>query len=185
MSWTAIVPLKTSGARKSRLADLLSSDERTALSLRMFRHVIDVLDHHPQIDPVIVLSDAPPPGWDGDWAVDDGRGLNIELAALRATITTDFVVLHADLPLLEINDIDALLSGAEQHAIAIAPDRHGTGTNGLAIKSGVDLDFHFGLDSFRLHRDQAPTCAVVMRGGFAIDLDTPDDFAVVRAAGWS
>src|SRR3546814_9930846 len=79
MSWTAVVPLKTSGERKSRLAALLSAEERSALSVRMFHHVVDVLTQVPAIGRIIVLAEECPADWDGDWMADGGRGLNPEL----------------------------------------------------------------------------------------------------------
>jgi 2-phospho-L-lactate guanylyltransferase len=184
MSWTAIVPFKASGERKSRLAAELSSDERAALSIRMFRHVVDVLERHPKVARTIILSNERPADWSGAWAQDNGGGLNPELERVRADIGGDVLILHADLPLLQNEDIDALVDAAQEDSIAIAPDRHGSGTNGLALKAGSTLNFQFGPDSFHLHRNQAPTCPVVHRDGFGFDLDTPDDLRALRAVGW-
>jgi 2-phospho-L-lactate guanylyltransferase len=183
--WVAIVPLKTAGDRKTRLAERLSAEERAALSRRMFAHVVDVLKANPRIK-VVVLSYQRPDGWDGAWVADAGRGLNGELEAARAALgQTGLLVLHADLPLLESADVDALLTGAERQEIAIAPDRHGSGTNGLALMPGARIAFRFGPDSFRLHREQAARGAVVERPGFGLDLDTPDDLAAAEDAGFS
>lgn len=176
--WTAIVPFKTAGERKTRLA------ERVALSTQMFAHVMHVLEGHPAIGTVVALSDERPEDWDGAHIADEGRGLNAEIEAARTALgETGLLVLHADLPLLESADIDALLEAAEACGIAIAPDRHGSGTNGLALIPGRRIAFRFGTDSFHLHRQQAPEAAVVERRGFAIDLDTPDDLAAVLEAG--
>lgn len=184
MSWTAIVPFKASGERKSRLAAELSSDERAALSIRMFRHVVDVLQRHPKVARTIVLSNERPADWAGAWVQDNGGGLNAELERVRADIGGDIVILHADLPLLQGEDIEALLEATREQPIAIAPDRHGSGTNGLALKAGATLNFRFGPNSFHLHRESAPTCPVVRRDGFGFDLDTPDDLRALRAVGW-
>src|SRR3546814_7638181 len=86
MSWTAVVPLKTSGERKSRLAALLSAEERSALSVRMFHHVVDVLTQVPAIGRIIVLADECPADCDGDWMADGGRGLNPELEQARKLV---------------------------------------------------------------------------------------------------
>jgi 2-phospho-L-lactate guanylyltransferase len=183
--WIAIVPLKTAGDRKTRLADRLSAQERTALSKRMFAHVVGVLEGNPRIE-VVVLSDQRPDGWDGAWIADEGRGLNAELEAARASLTqAALLVLHADLPLLERADVDALIAAAEGQRVAIAPDRHGSGTNGLALMPGARIAFRFGPDSFRLHRTQVPASAVVERPGFGLDLDTPDDLAAAENTGFS
>lgn|SRR3546814_375694 len=182
MSWTAVVPLKTSGERKSRLAALLSAEERSALSVRMFHHVVDVLTQVPAIGRIIVLAEECPADWDGDWMADGGRGLNPELEQARKLVAGDLIVLHADLPLLTPGDVTALIEAASESGLAIAPDRHRTGTNGLALKASTRLEFSFGADSFRLHRLQRSDCMVVERDGFALDLDTPDDLKALAAA---
>ncbi|MBB4631603.1 2-phospho-L-lactate guanylyltransferase [Sphingosinicella soli] len=174
MSWTAIVPLKTSGERKSRLARLLSAEERSVLSARMFHHVINVLPHVPAIGRIVVLADECPADWRGDWMADGRRGLNLELEQARKLLAGDLIVLHADLPLLTPEDVAALIEAASE-GLAIAPDRHRTGTNGLALKASTFLEFSFGTDSFSLHRLQHLDCKVIKREGFALDLDTPDD----------
>jgi 2-phospho-L-lactate/phosphoenolpyruvate guanylyltransferase len=184
MSWTAIVPLKTRGERKSRLAERLSATERADLSQRMFDHVARLLSGHSAILSVIVLADERPAGWGGAWVPDQGRGLNGELEAARERIMEGGVlVLHADLPLLDREDIDVLLDAATTHGAAIAPDRHGTGTNALALDAGRRLVFRFGVDSFARHREQLADCGIVRREGFALDLDTPEDLDLVIAAG--
>lgn len=183
MSWTAVVPLKTRGERKSRLAELLSAEERAALSIRMFRHVVDVLADIPAIGRIVVLADQRPAGWDSDWIADSGRGLNAELHLVRKAVTGDLIVLHADLPLLGSKDVIALIAAAARRGLAIAPDRHGTGTNSIAIKGGEEIDFAFGADSYRLHRKQCPDAEVVKRGGFELDLDTKDDLKIAESLG--
>lgn len=183
--WVAVVPLKAAGERKTRLADLLSAAERATLSRRMFAHVAAILQQHAMIGSVAVLSDQQPDGWCGAFIMDEGRGLNTELEVAREKLgNTGLLVIHADLPLLEGGDIAALIAAAEESGIAIAPDRHGSGTNALALMSGRRIEFRFGTDSFRLHREQAPDSAVIARQGFAIDLDTPDDLKAAAEAGF-
>lgn len=185
-NWTAVVPFKPAGERKTRLADQLSAGERGTLSERMFAHVIAVLEDHPKIGSVALLSEQPPENWGGIWVADEGNGLNAGLETARAQLgEVALLVLHADLPLLQTGDLDALIAAAEAHGAAIAPDRHGSGTNALALAPGHQVAFRFGVGSFRLHREQMPGGAVVERPGFAVDLDTPDDLAEAADAGFS
>jgi len=119
------------------------------------------------------------------WIADEGRGLNAELESARTRFTgSGVLVLHADLPLLELIDIDVLIGAAEARGIAIAPDRHGSGTNALALLPHAQIAFRFGPDSFWLHREQAPDAMIVERQGLRLDLDTPDDLAAAEAAGF-
>jgi 2-phospho-L-lactate guanylyltransferase len=183
--WTAIVPLKTVGERKSRLAGLLSAADRHSLSERMFAHVIAVLSGHPAIGSVVLLSALLPDDWAGFWIADEGRGLNAELEAARAQLAeSPLLVLHGDLPLLAPSDIDDFLGAATRAGIAIAPDRAGRGTNALAVMPGHAISFRFGPDSCRLHLAQAPMAAVINRQGLACDIDTPEDLATAEEAGF-
>ena len=65
--------------------------------------------------------------------------------------------------------------------MAIAPDRAGTGTNGLALRPPDVIGFRFGLDSLAGHVAEAQAAGVplveVVRPGLAFDLDTPADLA--------
>ena len=171
--WTAIVPLKTAGRRKTRLAAALSPPERDRLTQTLFDRLIGVLDACPSIGRISVLSEAHLGRANLDWLPDRGLGLNAELQALQ--IAGPRLIIHADLPLVAPDDVEALLAAAGGGG-AIAPDRHGTGVNALALAAGVSIDFQFGPGSFSRHREQA-ALTVVARPGLALDIDTLDDLA--------
>jgi 2-phospho-L-lactate guanylyltransferase len=173
--WTAIVPLKTAGQRKTRLAGALSPRERDRLTQALFDHVIGVLDACPAIGRIGILSETGPTREGLDWLPDRGRGLNPELQALD--IAGPRLVIHADLPLVDREDIEALLA-AGRGGGAIAPDRHATGVNALALDTGISIEFRFGPGSLARHLEQLPArLAVVARQGLGHDIDTPDDLA--------
>jgi 2-phospho-L-lactate guanylyltransferase len=118
--------------------------------------------------------------------VQRGMGLNPGLDQARAAALADGVellgVLHGDLPNLSSDDVRALLAAAgETRAVAIAPDRGGTGTNGLALQPPEIIGFRFGAGSLAAHREEALAAgiepAMVQRAGLAFDLDTPQDLA--------
>lgn len=181
MSWTAIVPIKPPALGKTRLAGLLGPDQRARLVGRMRDHVLAVLGAVPDLE-IRLLCPTPPAGWAGHWIADAGRGLNAEIQAAAQEVPSRLLVVHADLPMLHADDIDALLSAAK-NGIAIAPDRHGTGTNAIALSDSRALRFAFGPDSFASHRRRAPDAIVIDRPGLAHDLDTPDDLAALIGSG--
>jgi 2-phospho-L-lactate guanylyltransferase len=176
--------MKAAGTRKTRLAAHLGRDGREALSETLFDHVVATLRHCSQITRIIILSDAPPPTGEMEWIVDQGAGLNVELERVRAGLDMcgdmgaragPLLIIHADLPLLTTDDLDALLTAA-QDGLAIAPDREGTGTNALAFASPRPLKLCFGPDSFARHHAQVPDAAIITgRPGLALDIDTRDD----------
>jgi 2-phospho-L-lactate guanylyltransferase len=180
MKWNAVVPMKSGEARKSRLAPALPPDQRAKLGDQMARHVIACLGRVASIDRILIVSKEPAMEFGVDWVPDQGLGLNAELARVRAALApAPVLVIHADLPLLDAADVDALLLAAAASGAAIAPDRHGTGTNAIAIADGRPLDFYFGSDSFSRHcRALGADAAVIRRHGLALDIDTPDDLAL-------
>jgi len=184
MNWTAIVPLNYGRECKTRLASRLTSAERTALVERMARHVLAQLAATPSIGSVHVLSPVRPPFASGNWIEDKGRGLNAELAAARTLFPGEPVLfIHADLPFLTADDVQALLDAAEQSGAALAPDEAGKGTNALAIANDRPLSPAFGVDSLATHRALLPDAALVTTPGLSCDIDEPEALDLARAKG--
>lgn len=189
MSTRLIVPHRGLASAKSRLAAVLDRHERMALAKQLLAGVLEA--SRAAVDDVVVISPSPELATDVIGAgarliVQHGMGLNRGLdeareAALRDDIEL-LMVLHGDLPNLSPADVHALLEAAEApRSVAIAPDRAGTGTNGLALRPPDLIGFRFGVGSFAAHRAEAFAAgvepAVVERHGLAFDLDTPQDLA--------
>ncbi len=185
MRWLALVPIKFGTSGKSRLATCLSLEERARLSAHMADHVLAVLAATGNIAAIAILSGTRPKGWEGDWVEDKGRGLNEEITNWwAANGDAPKFVIHADLPLLRVDDVEALLFTAEQRGIALATDRPGEGTNALAVADGRAFSFKFGADSRRLHAEQVTNMPVLERIGLAADMDTPDDLRFAQGQGY-
>jgi 2-phospho-L-lactate guanylyltransferase len=188
MRWTAVVPLKLGPNCKSRLAPLFSPDQRRRLLQTMAGHVVEVLCDVSMFDDVVLIGLDTLPDWSGTCIPDAGRGLNAELNAVAATIDHGLLIILGDLPCLKRDEIAALLVAAEDSGCAIAPDRHGQGTNALALRQvPAGISFAFGDDSFAKHCAQfGHSLTVVEREGLACDLDTPADYAFAVSRGyWS
>ena len=74
----------------------------------------------------------------------------------------------------------ALLAEAGDSHIAIAADRHGTGTNAVALAPGRHIRFCFGAES-RAGFSAQTGVRVLNRPGLALDVDCPEDLALARA----
>lgn len=184
--WHALVPIKQGANGKSRLAAMLSLEERDELSLRMARHVLSELGRCEGISDITILSTERPDWWSGSWVADGGQGLNAEIDGWRQACAADpILIIHADLPLLLVDDVRHLLDAAEADGIALATDRAGEGSNALAIADGRPFEFRFGQDSRRLHVAQSPAMAVLQRIALSADIDTPDDLIFARAHGFT
>lgn len=184
-----IVPHRGLAAAKTRLAPVLDHDERIALARTLLVRVLGVareacedvvvISPSAELEPIAAEAGA-------QLAVQRGMGLNAGLDQAREAAETNgverLVVLHGDLPNLAAADVMALIDAAiEQRAVAIAPDRLGTGTNGLALSPPGVIGFRFGAGSFAAHRAEALEeglqPGIVNRPGLAFDLDTPADLA--------
>lgn len=184
MTWTALVPMKWPGEGKTRLSGCLSQAERACMAESLFMHVLAVLGRSPRVGRIVVLCRRRPFDWAGDWIPDLGRGLNPELEAASSSLGPGPVlIIHADLPLLTTQDVESLIEAAGE-GIALAPDRHGAGTNALALGRRASLRLAFGAGSLRKHLAQAAQARVVSRPGFLLDLDTPEDLALYHGPLW-
>ncbi|WP_404476626.1 2-phospho-L-lactate guanylyltransferase [Novosphingobium sp. BL-52-GroH] len=176
--------IKQGAQAKSRLAGLLDLPTRTMLADAMAHHVVSCLHAVDAIDDIRLLSPAPVMAGMTTWMPDGGAGLNTELErACAALPPRPLLVIHADLPFLAVVDLEELLASASRSGVAIAPDRHGGGTNALALNTSRPCRFAFGPDSLARHRLLWPRAAIVQRRGLAFDLDTPEDFAEIDGGG--
>lgn len=174
--WTALVPFKGDASSKSRLAEHLSEPQRIKLAQNMAANVITALRHTPAIREIVILSPIAPPWSDVIWAKDEGSGLNNELQAWRNAFgSARTIIVFADLPLLNSDDVGFMLELAERSRVSIAPDKHGSGTNAIAFAEDTPIALAFGPDSFTRHKMLWPNAAVVQRPGLATDVDTITD----------
>ncbi|HEY3779383.1 MAG TPA: 2-phospho-L-lactate guanylyltransferase [Rhizomicrobium sp.] len=180
-----LIPVKPFSEAKSRLAPAMSAAARARLAERLFRHVFAAAADFVRPGSVIVLSRS------SDILefarVQRATGLpehgkpelNAALAQAAAHACAEGVskilVIASDLPLLRAADL-ALFA---ELPCAIAPDRHGRGTNALLWPTAPRPGFHFGDGSFARHLAEARTCGldphIVRSPGLAHDVDLPDD----------
>jgi 2-phospho-L-lactate guanylyltransferase len=184
-----IVPHRGLAAAKTRLAPVLDDAERESLARLLLEQVLAVahqacgdlvvITPSAALEPLVTTAGA-------RLVVQRGLGLNAGLEQARREALADgietLLVLHGDLPNLGTDDVTALLDAVPQPTgVAIAPDRAGMGTNGLALRPPDAIAFRFGLGSLAAHRGEAEAVGVplveVDRPGLAFDLDTPADLA--------
>lgn len=189
MSVRIIVPHRGLAAAKTRLSPVLDDAEREALAKRLLERVLAVA--HEACGDIVLITPSealgPLVAAAGARLVHQlGMGLNAGLEQARREALADrvetLIVLHGDLPNLSTDDIAELLAAVPQPAgVAIAPDRAGRGTNGLALRPPDAIPFRFGVGSLAAHHAAAEAAGVpiveVHRPGLAFDLDTPADLA--------
>ena len=184
MTCWALLAVKPPHLGKSRLASVLSGAQRERLIRVMLARVLDALDAAEEIDQIAVVTPATELLPRGVIALDDpGGGLNHALGAGRRALIArgadEMLVLHADLPSLSASEIDSFVRQGRHTGLALAPDRHGHGTNAVFLAGDGDFSFRFGTSSFTRHMDEAAARAleatVINLPGFAMDIDEPTD----------
>ena len=183
MTCWAIIPLRATPESKSRLAGVLDEAARGGLVEVMLARVLAAARGARNVDEVRLIGTAPSLPADVAVMADPGRGLNAAAAAALAAAdgkASRLILIHGDLPLVTARDIE-LLAAAPAGEIAIAPDRHGTGTNAISLPlpAARGFSFAFGTDSFARHNAEAGRMGLgiseVHSPGLSRDVDEPDD----------
>ncbi len=197
MTIWAIVPVKPLRLGKSRLRNTLPDQERALLNERFLEQTLETLKKTRTIAQTLVVSRDPAAlaiarEFGAKTVLEDGSP-NLNAALTRATIvlrgyaTRGVLVLPADLPLLRVEDVEEMTEALPPApAVVIAPDRHNEGTNGLLVSPGLAISYQFGAGSFANHclqaKEKGATLKIVHNPRIALDLDTPADLLLFRAA---
>ncbi len=196
MTLWAIVPIKPLRRGKSRLSGVLTEDERTDLNRRLLSHTLETLTSIPDIEHVLVVSRDPAAlalaRQHGARTVQENGAPQLNLALARATVvvknyqTRGVLIVPADLPLLTVEDIHAMIERAcDPPVVVIAPDRHQLGTNALLICPLGVIPYEFGPGSFQRHcasaREAGARLEIVTLPSLGLDMDLPEDLEQVSA----
>lgn len=191
--WT-IIPVKLLHQTKSRLAAVLSPDERAELTLRLLERTLGLLQTVPLVTETAVITQDPVVAEVATsfgcrcLAEPMGSGLNGAVTAGVALATanraTHCLVLPSDLPFLASDELEKLVRLAEtavpQPTLFLCSDQQQQGTNGMILPTGREFQFWYGRNSFYHHQQEAArrglVCQVVPLASFAFDLDTEQDY---------
>ena len=194
MRTIAILPVKSFGAAKQRLAGRLGAGSRQALAQAMFSDVLTSLRHVPGLDAVaVVTTDRVAEGvalGQGVRVLRDPEQQGQSQAAsigIRHAIDAGYeraLLVPGDTPLLDPDEVESLL--AQASPVVAVPDRHGTGTNALLLAPPDAIAPSFGPGSFERHTEAARAAGVepvvAKLSTLMLDVDTPDDLAELSLA---
>jgi 2-phospho-L-lactate guanylyltransferase len=190
MTLWAIVPVKPLRRGKSRLAGVLSEEERYDLNKRLLGHTLETLTSLPEIESVLVVSRDPAAlalaRAYGARTVQENGAPQLNIALARATMvaksyaTSGVLIVPADLPLLTPEDLRPMLAcAANPPVVVVAPDRHRQGTNALLISPVGLIQYDFGPGSFQRHCERAVDVGARLEvfdlPALALDMDLPED----------
>jgi 2-phospho-L-lactate guanylyltransferase len=194
MTLWAIVPVKPLRRGKSRLANVLSVNERTDLNRHLLENTLETLKGIPEIEHVLVVSrdsEALAMARDlGARTVQENKNSDLNIALARATViarsysTRGVLILPVDLPLITPEDIQAMLDKVgEPPVVVVAPDRANNGTNALLVCPAGLIEYEYGESSFERHCDLARKIGARLEicelPSLALDLDNPEDLDLV------
>jgi 2-phospho-L-lactate guanylyltransferase len=193
-----LIPVKDPTHAKTRLAGLLSEEERLTLAWSMFEDVSRAASMASKPDQVVIVTSYGP-------AVEYGRKLGwnvlVEESQESESASIDWASrvlseqgfesvmrLPADLPLVTAEDIDALLSvELRSPGALLVPSREGTGTNAIIRTPPALFPSRFGPNSLALHRQEAAYVGVesliVDNVRIALDIDEPTDVELLLEHG--
>lgn len=195
MTLWAIVPVKPLRRGKSRLAGVLSIEERAALNQSLLIHTLDTLKATSGIEQVLVVSrDLEALSLaraHGARTVQENGAPHLNVALTRATVvarnyaTRGVVIVPADLPLITPQDIHAMIDLAYRPpVVVVAPDRRREGTNALLVCPIGTIPYEFGPGSFHRHCESARKAGVSLEicdlPALALDVDLPEDLDLVE-----
>jgi 2-phospho-L-lactate guanylyltransferase len=186
---TAVLPVKRFDAAKQRLAGGIDAERRRELAAAMVADVLDAISEARTIERMIVVSGDPLAqelaAKAGAEVVPDPADAGHVEAALAGIARAEVegaecvVLLPGDCPLLDPRELDRLLTAIPERYVGIVPDRHGTGTNALALRPPDAIVPAFGEGSRDRHVAAARAAGIPFvveeLASLGLDLDTPGD----------
>ncbi len=194
MSLWAIIPVKPLKFAKSRLSAVLLPEERYLLAQAMFRHVLSVLMQARAVTGALVISrDTKALAIArelGAKTLQEGADSNLNPALLRATMVLKtwradaVLILPADLPFINNDDIAQMIRLSTERSLVIATDSEQDGTNALLVRPPGAIDYAFGAGSFARHIAAAEQNDIAVQRyespRIQLDIDVPADLRSYR-----
>lgn len=196
MALWAIVPVKPLRRGKSRLAKVISAEERADLNQYLLEHTIQILKKIDEIENILVISrdtealalarslGARTVQEYGSPGLNTALSRAVEIA--KTYETCGILVLPADLPRLDADDVRKILAFRKDPPIVvISPDRKKEGTNALFVCPPDLIDFKYGKGSFKKHIKAAEEADARLEicelPSLELDLDEPEDLTLIEA----
>jgi LPPG:FO 2-phospho-L-lactate transferase len=189
-----LLPVKSFHRAKSRLASVLTSEQRTSFARYLVESTVRVVEQCLPMSQMIVVSDGDEveqmaEQWGCRFLKEQptsqlrSLGLTVDWAlnSLALPSHNAVLVLMADLPFLCADELRQLMVMTENFEVVLAPDAVQQGTNALGMHTGKLPYTCFGNpDSYQRHRNlanqQGCTLGVLSSPGLERDIDTPQDY---------
>ena len=174
---------------KTRLSPVLAFQERKELTRRMLFDVLGAVTQSKMVDrTIVVCSDnkiLKSRTFSNTRIFNDGIGedLNIDLKAaveycMNKSVKS-LLILPGDIPLIQENDIEPIVSSSSCAAVVIVPSRDELGTNALLLRPPNVISPTFGPSSYQSHLGLAARQTIDVKtlriARISLDIDKPKD----------
>ncbi len=183
-----LVPVKNLADAKQRLSPVLNPEQRFALAQAMCEDVLQALARWQRRPAVAVVTNDSfardlAARFSFEVVADDNSGetnaIEMATAVYRERGVTSTLVVPADIPLIDVAELQKIADSAPAGGALLVPDAAGRGTNAAWRAPGDLFPLRFGNDSFLPHLAAAKAtglpCVVLELPGIARDVDRPED----------
>jgi len=188
-----LLPVKDLHNAKKRLTGVLTPEERFALAGAMLADTMRAVRGVRCAEKVFIVTNYEPAmqlaeenRWEilrEEQQISESHSVDTASQLCEEKGVTGLLRLPLDLPLIQSNDIDELLTvECPSPALVIVPSRDGTGTNAMLRTPPTLFPSHFGNGSFAKHLAEAESvhAQVIVRHNSRLEMDV-DDEADLRA----
>ncbi len=188
-----LLPVKDLHNAKKRLTGVLTPEERFALAGAMLADTLRAVRGVRCAERVFIVTNYEPAmqlaeenRWEilrEEQQISESHSVDTASKLCEEKGVTGLLRLPLDLPLIQSNDIDELLTvECPSPALVIVPSRDGTGTNAMLRTPPTLFPSHFGNGSFAKHLAEAESvrAQVIVRRNSRLEMDV-DDEADLRA----
>lgn len=152
MNISAFIPIKKFSSSKNRLANVISSSEREILAASMAKKTIHTLHNSKICNSITVVTNDENLHLDNTISYFTSSSLNNGLnEAIYAQTTNEIIlIMHADLPKINEQDLHELAHSYDIKKVSIISDLSMQGTNCLMFDSDISFNLRFGFNSYNL-----------------------------------
>ncbi|NWF68947.1 MAG: 2-phospho-L-lactate guanylyltransferase [Chloroflexi bacterium] len=190
MSVWVIIPIKPLKQAKSRLASVITPEQRQQFAQALLRNTLETVQGVPQITGTLVISrDSKALAIAREYkafTVMESGAPELNAALMRAAQVVSgwradaVLVLPADLPLITREDISAIIDlGRDYRSVVIATDEHEDGTNALMTRPPGMFAYAYGAGSYQRHMALARAAGAAVKvyhsERLMLDVDLPED----------
>ena len=167
MTCWVVIPVKPLNRAKSRLAGVLTSDQRQELAIALFKHVLTTSLAQRRVLGTLVISrdtqalaiarEAGANSMQESGSPELNFALHRAAQVLIGWGAESMLILPADLPFVTIEDLENIieLGSQEKSGIVIATDEKHDGTNALFCRPPGIISFTYGQGSYERHISRA------------------------------